>query len=214
MDLPRERLVAYGADRLSNAELVALILGTGRRGETATGLAQHLLAHAGGLLALSRAAVGEMTRIPGVGSARASRIAAAFQLGRRAVEASAPMAAQVRGPEDVYKRLRARLSGLSQEVFLVLALDTRNAIIDEIEVARGGLNAVEVHPREVFRPLIRQSAAAAVVAHNHPSGSADPSADDIDLTRRLRQVGDLVGIPILDHIVIGRNDYRSIAEVL
>jgi DNA repair protein RadC len=214
LDRPRERLVAYGADRLSNEELIALVLGTGARGASATEVAQKLLAHAGGLLALSRSRPGEIASCPGLGRVRAGRIAAAFQLGRRAVEAAALPGRRVRGAEDVFYRLRARMAGLAQEIFIALALDSRNVIVDEIEVARGCLTAVEVHPREVFRPLIRQGAAAAVVAHNHPSGSSVPSQEDLDLTRRLRQVGDLVGIPILDHVVIGRNDYCSIAEIL
>lgn len=97
---------------------------------------------------------------------------------------------------------------------MVLALDARNAVIDEIEVARGSLTDVEVHPREVFRPLIRQAAAAAVVAHNHPSGDPSPSASDVTFTRRLRRAGELLGIPILDHVIIGRDDYSSIAELV
>jgi DNA repair protein RadC len=199
---------------MSSEELLALILGTGTRREPAIALAHRVVAHCGGLLALSRASPGELVRVAGVGQARSARIVAAFELGRRAVEMAAAPERRVLGAEDVYARLRARLSGLAQEVFIVLALDSRNAIVDEIEVARGCLTAVEVHPREVFRPLIRQSAAAAVVAHNHPSGNPAPSDDDIALTRRLRQVGELVGIPILDHVVIGRSDYCSIAELL
>lgn len=206
--------MAYGVDRLANDELIALVLGTGTRGESATGVAQRLLADAGGLVGLARASVREMVQVGGIGAARAARIAAAFQLGRRAVDATAPPAPRIRGPEDVYYRLKPRMAGLNQEVFMVLPLDTRNTVLDEIEVARGCLTAVAVHPREVFRPLIRQCAAAAIVAHNHPSGSADPSPEDIDLTRRLRDVGDLVGIPLLDHVVIGCGDYTSIAELI
>ena len=109
-------------------------------------------------------------------------------------------------------RVRARLAGVPQELFLALAVDARNGLIDEVEVARGHLTSVEVHPREVFRPLIRAAAAAAVVVHNHPSGDPTPSSEDLVLTRRLRAVGELVGIPILDHVIVAGDQFRSIAE--
>jgi DNA repair protein RadC len=214
LDRPRERLLARGGDRLSTEELVTLVLGAGTPGRPAAVVARELLRHAGGLPALSRASPRELAAVRGVGEARAARVAAAFHLGRRAVERAATAAAQVRGPADVHQRLRPRMSGLVQEIFVVLALDIRNVVIDEIEVARGCLTGVDVHPREVFRPLIRQAAAAAVVAHNHPSGDPTPSDPDIALTRRLREVGELVGIPVLDHVVVGRDGFVSIAELV
>jgi DNA repair protein RadC len=213
-DLPRERLLLYGADGVSTAELLAVILGTGTRGRSAKALAQHILHRVGGVTQLARATPRELVDIPGIGLARAARIAAAFDLGRRALEATLPSGDFLRDPKALYERLKLRLSGLSQEVFLVVALDARNAIVEEIEVARGCLNNVEVHPREVFRPLIRRSAAAAVVAHNHPSGELRPSDEDIDLTVRLHAVGQLIGIPVLDHVVIGASGYLSLFEVL
>ncbi|MCA9679239.1 MAG: hypothetical protein KC464_29685, partial [Myxococcales bacterium] len=109
-------------------------------------------------------------------------------------------------------RLRGRVAGLDQEIFVVVGLDARNVVLDEVEVARGSLTGVDVHPREVFRPLIRMAAAAAVVAHNHPSGDARPSAEDLELTRRLREVGHLVGIPVVDHVVLGERGFTSLAE--
>ena len=114
----------------------------------------------------------------------------------------------------MFRRLRPRLSGLAQEVFVVIGIDGRNGVVGEAEIARGLVSSVEVHPREVFRPLIRMAATGAVVAHNHPSGDPTPSHQDVELTRRLRAVGDLVGIPIVDHVVIAGDGYRSIAEVL
>ncbi|ACY12788.1 RadC family protein [Haliangium ochraceum] len=213
-DLPRERFLAYGGERVSNAELLALILGTGTRGRNVLELAEHLLHALGGLPQLARAAPSELLEVPGIGAARASRVAATFHLGRRALEASAAAPVVVRNPRDLYERLRLRLRGLSQEVFLVIALDPRNVIIEEIEVARGCLTGVDVHPREVFRPLIRRGAAAAVVAHNHPSGDPAPSAEDIALTRRLCEAGDLLGIPLLDHLVLGACNCASVFELL
>ena len=115
---------------------------------------------------------------------------------------------------DVYDRVWPRLAGLAQEVFMVLAIDVRNVVLEEIEVARGSLTQVEVHPREVFRPLIRIGAAGAIAVHNHPSGDPTPSPEDLALTRRLREVGELVGIPLVDHVVVAERGCRSMAEWL
>lgn len=211
---PRERLLCLGSDRVSDEELVAVVLGTGSPGRAAILLARDLLSHVGGITALARAAPGELVALPGIGPAKASRLVAAFRLGRRALEVDVPPVAAIRSAADVSARLRARMAGLAQEIFVVLALDVRNVVIDEIEVARGCLTGVDVHPREVFRPLIRQSAAACVVAHNHPSGDSSPSEDDLALTIRLREVGEVVGIPVLDHVVIGGSGYTSITDLL
>jgi DNA repair protein RadC len=208
-DRPRERLLACGGERVSTAELLALILGTGIPGRSATALAQHIIYSVGGIIPLARAAPRELVNIPGIGLARAARISAAFHLGRRALEATLAEADHVEDPVELYERLRLRMSGLTQEVFVVVALGARGVILEEIEVARGSLTGVEVHPREVFRPLIRLAAAAAVVAHNHPSGDARPSCEDIALTYRLRDAGEVIGIPILDHIVIGAAGYTA-----
>lgn len=212
VERPRERLAAWGGDRLSSEELLAIVLGSGGPGRPVLAIARELLARAGGLMALARASPRELARVPGVGTAQAGRVAAAFHLGRRAVETAAASARAVMGPEDIHARLAPRMSGLAQEIFVVLALDVRNVVQGEIEVARGCLTGVDVHPREVFRPLVRRAAAAAVVAHNHPSGDPTPSDADVALTHRLRKAGELIGIPILDHIVIGRGAFVSMAE--
>lgn len=213
-DMPRERLLTYGGDRVSTAELLALIIGTGTRGRSATALAEHIISSVGGISQLARAAPRELVDIPGIGAARATRIAAAFHLGRRAMEANLLESGVIRSAADLHERLRIRMIGLTQEVFLVIALDARNAVLGELEVARGCLTSVEVHPREVFRPLIRRAAAAAVVAHNHPSGDPRPSAADMVLTQRLCSAGDIIGIPILDHIVVGAATCVSVFEAL
>jgi len=210
---PRERLLEQGADALTSNELLALILGSGIAGSSATDLGSRLLDDAGSLVALSRADARELATLHGIGIARATRLAAAFQLGKRVVAEPIPDL-MVRDAHDVYRYLQPRLRGLLQEVFIVIALDARNAVLSHVEVARGSLTAVEVHPREVFRPLIRLAAAGAVVAHNHPSGDPNPSAHDLALTRRLRRAGDLVGIPIIDHVVIGAVGYASIGELV
>jgi DNA repair protein RadC len=210
---PRERILVYGGDALAVDELLALVLGSGVRGSPAVEVGRRLLAHAGGIGELARAPARELLAVGGVGEARAARVAAAFALGRRGIEAAAA-ADPIRDAGDVDRRLRPRLAGLSQELFVALALDVHNNVVADLEIARGCLTGVDVHPRELFRPLIRLGAAACVVAHNHPSGDPAPSRDDLVLTRRLQEVGALVGIPLLDHVVIATGGYRSVAEIL
>jgi DNA repair protein RadC len=193
-------------------ELLALVLGTGNARRSAVEVARDVLATSGGIVPLSRASSMELARLPGLGLARGSRLVAAFELGRRALLQPSGTAV-IRAPGDVYDYLWPRLHGSMQEAFWVLALDARNVVTGEIEISRGSLTGVEVHPREVFRPLIRHAAAAAVVAHNHPSGNPTPSESDLAVTRRLRRAGDLLGIPVIDHVVIGADGYASIAEV-
>lgn len=211
---PRERLLTHGAERLGATELIALVLGTGASGRPAPAVARHILTHTGDLAGLAAARPGELCAIPGVGQARAARLVAGLHLGARATNARRQRGAPVTGPGDVFERMRPRLAGLSQEVFIALALDARGGVIEEIEVARGCLTGVEVHPREMFRPLIRAAAASAVAVHNHPSGDPSPSHEDIALTRRLRAVGEVVGIPLVDHVVIGDDDYRSLDDLV
>jgi len=212
--LPREELITYGAQRVSTHRLLAIVLGSGSRGRSVHALAAALLTESGGIVALSQFTVAELCVWDGIGEALATRIVASLQLGQRVLEESLPSSAVVRGPEDIYNRLRAKMARLDQEVFVVLALDVRGRVLDEIEVARGSLASVEVHPRDVFRPLIRRSAYACVVAHNHPSGDPTPSSDDYLLTKRLQEVGSLVGIELLDHVVVAAGGYRSMADQL
>lgn len=214
--MPRERLITHGGERISTVELLAVILGTGTRGRNVIALAQHIMQCVGGVARLAHTAPQELITIPGIGTARAARIAASFQISRRALEAEAEPGGHlaVSASGDIYRRVGPRLSGLDQEVFLALALDARNVITDIIEIARGSLTHVEVHPREVFRPLVRQAAASAILAHNHPSGDATPSDEDIRLTARLRAAGDIIGIPVLDHIIVGAGHYISMADYM
>ncbi len=210
---PRERLWRRGTHSIGDGELLALVLGTGVRDRPVVAIATELLQTHGGIAGLSRASVQELAQVSGVGAARGSRLAAAFELGRRAIEL-VQHRETVGQPEDVYRCVAPRLAGLQQELFLVIGVDIRNGLIDVVEVARGSVAHVEVHPREVFRPLVRMAAAGAVLVHNHPSGDPTPSPDDIELTRRMREAGDLVGIPVIDHVVIGERSFRSIGEWL
>ena len=208
---PRERLLRNGSAELGDEELLALILGTGVRNRPARTLAAELVTSAGGVSALSRASPHELAQVSGIGSARAARVAAAFELGRRAVDVVRKRETVGRA-EDVYRVLAPRMAGLEQELFIAIGVDVRNGLLEIVEVARGTVLGVEVHPREVFRPLVRMAAAGAVLAHNHPSGDPTPSQQDIELTQRLREVGNVIGIPVIDHVVIGDRSFRSIAE--
>ena len=210
-DRPRERLWARGVQMIGDEELLSIVLGTGVRDRPALAVASELVKTTGSVAALSRASPREMSLVAGVGAARAARIAAAFELGRRAIE-SEQRRAMLGHPEDVFHVVGPRMAGLQQELFMVLGLDIRNGLLDVVEVARGSVHAVEVHPREVFRPLVRMAAAGGVLAHNHPTGDPTPSPEDLALTQRLRAVGDVIGIPIIDHVVIGDGKFRSIAE--
>lgn len=196
---------------LGDEDLLALLLGAReQRGRT---VAADLIKQHGGIGALSRATPRELSRLTGVSKARAARVCAAFELGRRAVGAATQRDTLGRA-EDVYRLLAPRMAGLQQEIFVVIGIDVRNRVLDVVEVGRGSVADVAVHPREVFRPLVRMAAAGGVLAHNHPTGDSTPSHDDIELTRRLREAGSLIGIPIIDHVVIGDGRHHSIAEWL
>lgn len=209
---PRERLYEHGNDRVSDAELIALILGSGIRGKSAVRLAEEVLADSGGVAALARVSPLELTLVNGIGRARAARLVAAFALGLRAVAVRTVISDEIRCAADIYDRLWPRFAGVAQEVFLVVGINARNQVVAELEVARGCLTGVEVHPREVFRPVIRMAAAAVIAVHNHPSGDPSPSAADLALTERLRTVGEVVGIPLVDHVIVAARGYCSIAE--
>ncbi len=207
---PRERLLGQGAAALADAELLAILLRTGREGETAVDLARRLLG-GGGPAGLAALGVPELAAVAGVGPAKAAVVLAALELGRRAAAASVPARPRFSGPEDVAPTLLADMGSLTQEEFRVLLLDSKNGLLSTEVVGRGGLAHVPAEPREVFRPAIRWSAASVIVAHNHPSGDPEPSPADLDLTGRLVGAGRLLGVPVLDHLVIGRGRFVSLA---
>jgi DNA repair protein RadC len=206
-----ERMWALRPGSVSDSELLGLLLGSGTAGRPSTTIATELLKHLGGLSALALACAPELAEVSGVGLMRAARINAAFELARRA-QSSRRESVQVLCAKDAFELLAPRLGTLQQESFMVIALGTRGHVIADFEIARGSLYGVEVHPREVFRPLIRCAAGAGVIAHNHPSGDVAPSPEDIALTARLRKVGELIGIPIVDHVIIGNGRFFSMAE--
>lgn len=206
---PRERLLAYGAENLSESELLAVVLGT--VGPTpAFVAATELLARFGGLPELARCATSELRRH--VGPVRAARIQAALELGRRALVPRARLHT-IETPLDVYRYVRPRMAHLTREVFHVLLLDTRHRLIADRRVAEGGLAACAIAPRDVFEPAIREAAPALIFVHNHPSGDPTPSRDDVALTERLGHAARLLGLSLVDHVVVADGGYTSLAEM-
>jgi len=208
---PRERLQKFGAEALSAQEILALILGRGIAGESVMVTAQRLLSQFGSLKGIASASVEELSQVKGIGVAKASQIKAAFELANRlegySEAGSRPV---VKTPDDVVGRVRGRLKGKKKEYFLALLLDTRNRLIKVAEISVGSLEGSLVHPREVFKEAISATAASVVFAHNHPSGDPTASEDDIGLTKRLAEVGEIVGIDVLDHIIIGDKNFLSL----
>ena len=210
---PRERLHALGPEVLTSRELVALLVGSGGRRASALGIADDVLASvAGSLRTLASVSPPALVAIPGVGLATGARISAALELGRRVSEETRHPGDRVRGPRDVFDRMAPRLRDLPQEEFHALLLSSRHSVIREVFITRGILDASLIHPREVFRPAITQSAAAIILVHNHPSGDPTPSAEDRAVTKQLGAVGRTVGIPVVDHVVIGDGRFASLAD--
>lgn len=201
-----------GEARLSDAECVALVLRSGCTGRSAEHVALEVLQQFGGLAGLAGADLHELAAVRGVGIARASALLAAFGLSRRLVELRIAPGAPVRCGGDVARLVREATRGYGRESFWSLTLDVRHRVVAQRLVSLGGLGNAPVHPREVFAPAIKDRAAALVVAHNHPSGDPSPSGDDRLVTERLRQVGELVGIELLDHVVVGHERYFSFAD--
>jgi DNA repair protein RadC len=212
-DRPRERLLALGPSALTTVELLAILIGTGRAGVSAPEVAASLLAAGGpGLAHLARRTAVELAAVAGVGLAKAARIAAALELGRRLQEEARPDRTRIRSPADVYRWFAPRLADLAAEEFHVLALDSQSAILRDLLVTRGILNSSLVHPREVFRGAIAEAAAGIIVVHNHPSGDPAPSADDRAVTRQLVEAGKVLDLPVYDHVIVGASRYLSFAE--
>jgi len=207
---PRERLQRLGVEALSAQEILALILGRGISGESVMVTAQRLLGQFDSLKGIAGASLEELAQVRGIGIAKAAQIKAAVELASR-VEGYSETADKpvVKTPDDVAALVQGRLKGKKKEYFLALLLDTRSQLIRVAEISVGSLDSSIVHPREVFKEAISASAASVVFAHNHPSGDTEASEDDIQLTKRLAEAGEIVGIDVLDHIIIGDKKYLS-----
>lgn len=212
---PRERLIKYGAKALSDAELLALIIRTGTRSESALILAHRLLKGEGGKTGLSfvlDASIEELSKIKGIGPAKSVQIKAAIELGRRIHFRVDKENITINSPSDVCDVLMNDMRFLKKEHFKVILLNIKNHIISIEDISIGSLNASIVHPREVFRPAIKRSSASIILVHNHPSGDPTPSREDIDVTTRLVEAGNIIGIEVLDHIIFGNCRYISLKE--
>ncbi|SEM67327.1 DNA repair protein RadC [Paenibacillus sp. OV219] len=209
---PRERMMSAGAEALSHAELLAILLRTGTKRESAVLLASRILNQCGDLRGLVDMSITEMTKIRGIGTAKAVQLRAGIELGRRLARSEQGELPTIRKPADAANLLMEELRYLKQEHFVCLFLNTKNQVILKETLSVGTLNATLVHPREVFRAAIKCSSASLICVHNHPSGDPTPSPDDIALTRRLIDAGELVGIDVLDHLVIGDNRFISLKE--
>lgn len=210
---PREKLLKHGSRTLSDAELLALLIGSGTGGVTAVDVAKKLLAEHQCLAAVGSKSVQELSRMKGIGPARSAKIAAAFEIGRRSAASGGVKGVKVRSPEDVVRMFGPGLSDLKQEVFQVILLDGANRILRHERITTGILNASLAHPREVFKCAVDYRAAGIVLLHNHPSGEAAPSEEDRRMTAQLVQAGEVMGIPVLDHIIVaGRGHFSFIRE--
>jgi len=210
---PREKLARHGLERLSNSELLALVLGTGTRGESALRLAETLLAlDPEGLPHLERCSLEELSRIRGMGAAKAARLLAALELGKRMASQPRKARERIASTEDAARMFMEPMRYHTKEYFNVLLLDAKGGLLATETVAVGDLSSSIVHPREAFRPAVRRSAAAVIFLHNHPSGNPAPSPQDVEVTERLVQTGKILGIQVLDHIIIGDGTYLSMKE--
>lgn len=209
---PRERLLQVGATALNTAELLAIIFRTGSGGENVLRLAERMLQRFDGLPGLARASIQELQQVKGVGAAKAVEIKAALELGRRLMVATPSERIQISSPADAANLLMAEMTFLEQEQLRVVLLDTRHRVLSSNIVYIGSLNTSVVRIGELFRSAIRENAAALIVAHNHPSGDPNPSPEDVAVTREIRRAGELLGIRLLDHLVIGRHRFVSLKE--
>ncbi|MBI3332675.1 MAG: DNA repair protein RadC [Candidatus Omnitrophica bacterium] len=200
---PRERLAALGTEALSQQELLACLLGRGCAGESVITVAQRLLNRFGGLERIAQAPLEELAGVRGIGLAKAAQLKAACELSRRADVAPRRLSAPLETPDAAMRLAKRYLARRRKEHFIVLLLDTRHRVMKVSEISVGSLEASLVHPRETFQEAIAASAAALILAHNHPSGDPTPSAEDLDLTRRLKEAGEILGIPVLDHLIVG-----------
>jgi len=206
---PRERLLDQGPEFLSDIELLAIMLRTGSAEASAVELATALLGHFGGLKQLLGASTEELGAFKGIGPAKVAQIRAALELGRRVAMARALDMPSIRSPENAAALVMEEMRHLDREHFWALLLNTKNQVLARETISIGTLNSSAIHPRELFKAAIKRSAAGVILVHNHPSGDPTPSQQDIEATKRLIEAGNIIGIEVLDHLVIGDNKFVS-----
>ena len=209
---PRERLKKLGPEALATSELIAILFRTGSRKSGAQDVAQRLMARFGDLEHLARASIEELCGVEGVGTVKALEIKAALELGKRLAAFTGDERPAIRSPEEASALFMSEFKGLDKEHFRAVLLNTKNHVLKTVEISVGSLDASLVHPRECFRPAVAASAASIILLHNHPSGDPEPSADDIAITKRLKETGQVLGIEVLDHIIFGAGKYVSLKE--
>lgn len=219
---PRERLITFGAEKLSSAELISIILNTGIKGESVIVLSQKLIMKFGSLKGIMDASLEDLMHVKGLGEAKATKLKASFAIAKKVMEEikvyeSGKVSERKRynavtSPSVLYDIIKNKIQNFSKEHFFVISLDTRNNFIGIDEISIGTLTASLVHPRETFESAIRRHAAHIIIAHNHPSGETEPSEDDLKITRRLVEAGKIMGIEVLDHIIITDTGFLSFKE--
>lgn len=210
--LPRERMAALGVEMLSDTELIAILLNTGSKGRNVLELAWDLLNSAGTLRSLRMMSLNEISAIEGIGEGKGARVLAAMELGRRAALEDKRFMPKISSSKDVLDFLADEMRSLEQETVRVLLLNTKHMLLHSAVISVGGLNYSPIHPREVYKQALKFSAAGIILVHNHPSGEAAPSEQDIKLTKRLKEAGEIMGIPLLDHLIIAETGYYSFSE--
>lgn len=210
---PVEKLIAFGAEALNNSELLAIILRCGVKGENVLSLSQRIISELNGLDNIINVSLSEVTSIKGIKKAKGAQILALAELFKRfSTLKTNSDNIQVIKPSDIANLLEREMHGIKQELLKLLVLDTKNKIIRVKEIFRGSLNSSIVHPREIFCEAIKCSGASIIICHNHPSGDPTPSKEDISITQRVKESGEIVGIKLLDHIIIGKNNFVSLKE--
>ena len=214
-DRPREKLIEKGPGSLSNAELLAILLRTGNAssGQTALDHGRALVQQCdNSFRRLAEAGIRDLCEVKGIGPAKAAQLQASLEIARRFAAEELKQGQLFRSSADVFHHYQEQLGNLKKEEFHVLLLDAKNRKLKDVRVSEGSLTSSLVHPREVFAPVVRESAAAVILIHNHPSGDPAPSQEDLQITRRLRQVGEIMGVHILDHLIIGKGRYVSFVD--
>jgi DNA repair protein RadC len=212
-DRPREKLILKGKNILSDAELIAILIRAGNRKETAIDLAKRILNYVhNNLIELSKLTINDLTKFNGIGQAKAVTIAAALELGKRRREAEAIKRSKITSSKDVFEIFQSNISDIQYEEFWMLCLNKANKILKKICISQGGTSATAVDPKKIFKIALDNKSSYIILCHNHPSGNIQPSNEDIKLTKKLKEAGNSLDLPVIDHIIIGDEKYYSFAD--